>query len=253
MLDLSRPFVLKNHAVVRGIIVALTAVEEIPQTRLFAVLGELQWLKKHAFEKESVPLFTVDVLCTEVQERLARASRSQQQISDQEKENLIATCDEIRLHLLASALARSIVMPAEPQRRPLVASFEDGSVGPVIHGKGGVTHAVVGDVRIVILPKVRYDKQCDEIYEEMMDIVDDPTAIEKWLVDFSLMESVPLLLLANLIVCSKKLRVFGNDLYLCWVKPGFFSETQLPRIVQYFNMQLVGGYYFSTSADQRAG
>lgn len=236
---------MKSHELVQGIISSLYSFDNITRSQLYAHLGELQFLKKHFQIGDHS---RVTGICDHVQEKFALASSAKSSMSHEERLRMLAACDELRLHLIASALANAIAKAVESKDREQTIQ-RLGKTLPVItgvvQGRGNLTHAIIADMRIMVLPRIKNDSQCDEIYEEFLAILDQSAPTESWVIDFSLLEELPLLLLANLIVYSKKIRETGHDCHLCWVKPSFFTPAQLGRVTSYFNLVKFGDYYFS--------
>ena len=64
-------------------------------------------------------------------------------------------------------------------------------------------------------------------------------------VDLSLVSTVPLLLFANIIAFSQRLRANKRNLLLFSVRPELFTAQQLSRVKEYFQLQAVGGLLYS--------
>lgn len=247
MLKLDEPQFHKNHSLVRGITESVYCFETLSPAKVYTHMGELQYLKKRYAEQDAGG---ISELCEEVQERLARASKTSHRFAISDREELIAVCDQLRLRIMLTALSvAAISARLDGENEEILQAVIDDDAqslcGPITRGKGSVTHAVVGGARVVLLPLIRCERQCDEINEEFLTILEHSPDIESWIIDFSLLDELPGLLLANLIVYAEKLRIAGDDLHLCWVRPSFFSELQLPRVINFFGLRKVGGFYFS--------
>lgn len=249
MLDLQQQHIFKRHAMMRGIIESVYAFDTLTKQKIYAHLGILQYIKKH-YSAENVD--TIADLCTEVQERLAWISKAPTRLLAKDRQELIAYCDELRLRIVVSALNATSVKGNNGKENTTLSA--DSSVSelqklcsPVTQENGNLTYASVARTRVFVLPKLRSERQCSDLYEELVTILENLTATESWVMDFSMMGNVPASLLANLIIYAQKLRIAGDDIHLCWVEASYFSKRQLPRVVSFFDLTKAHGYYFSAS------
>ena len=248
---LLNPSLLKSHRILTGILESVYDSKLANGNRILAHLGELQYLKKNTDEAAQQQ---VNHIYTDVQDRLAWATRINNPLTPQERAAIIEACNELRLHMIASALSIGGSTPNQrSQRTALLAALQEDDAdsehfSPIVHGRGGVLHARVGSSRVIILPRIKSDEQCHEIYDELLVLFDRSGKTEHWIVDLSLIEELPMLLLANLIAYAGKLRAEFFDIHLCWVREDLAGGEQLERLKEFFKLKSVGGYYFSSQA-----
>ena len=119
-------------------------------------------------------------------------------------------------------------------------------IGKVIKSPGGVAHALVGDSRVILLPRIANNEQSHLVYADLLQCFNREASGIKWIVDCSTLTELPILLLSNLIAYTHKLRSKNSDLFLAWFKPEFIPDKQRDKISDFFHLKLVGGYLFST-------
>lgn len=244
MPDLSSPNLLTHHGFVKDIEESMHQYDVVSVSEL---IRKLQHLGEHY---ESRGDGGISFICETARDRLVWVSEKRPSLSPADRQMLIGACEELRLRMIASALS-SIADDAASQARKAgivsaLISEVAGSVGSlVIHGYGGVIHALVESTRVIIVPRVSNEEGSEVVYEELLDIYDRKSSDESWVIDLSQVTDLTWELLDNLIAFAVKLRKEGEDFHLCWLRPDLVSPKQMKRLRKHFDLQSIGGHYFS--------
>ncbi|MDC0359053.1 hypothetical protein OAO01_09575 [Oligoflexia bacterium] len=191
-----------------------------------------------------------DVLLQEVinkvKGRLPQFCQAAVRLSDHEKQEMIESCDEIRMRLLSLLLVAQShkVCDSSADLQDWVSGCGTNSPQSAItHGSSGVVYSCLDSVWAILLPNIRSKSHCSRVLDELLHIYDLCSHSSKWFVDFSGLQSVPVLLLGTLVGyhVSRDL----EDISVCWLKDGILSESSMQHVRQCFNCHKIGGYWFS--------
>ncbi len=191
-------------------------------------------------------------------ERLAHGSDRNSATSDPRQ--LAVVFNELRFFLLAVALTAEGV-GATPEQPQTLANILKGDELPTIAGieklPSGLVHGVFRSTRIVTLPAILTFQPGDGNDEEFHRIYHEFSAIEElerahtphhWVLDLSLVQHIPLLLFANIIAYSQRLRQVGRQMLLFSVRKELFSAQQLSRVREHFRLHDIGGLLYSLTS-----
>lgn len=209
-------------------------------------------LLKHVETLKSVsidhPAKTVSKLCSVVQCNIEDAHRFGGDLAPEQKSRLLEHCEELRLRIIADALWLN--NSNDSQTGDLVLDIEnpynlDSKVSSICRTPTKITHASVGTTRVILMPSLDSLSDYHAIYDELMEIYESKPEVETWVLDLSLLTTVPLLLLANLVAYAGRLRQQGDDLHICWLRDGILPAVQMERLRGIFKLQRIGKHYFS--------
>lgn len=206
---------------------------------------------------EDSPLVHVPDLRQRV-ERVAHVGDGR--LSTRNPQELAGVLNELRFFLLAIALAGEGIAVSTTKQDSLIGMLRDGEIPTISEIQklpSGLVHGLLGSMRIVILPAVRAEHSSSHNETEFHRIYHEFSAIEElersnsphhWILDLSLVQQIPLLLFANIIAYSQRLRHLGRHMLLFSVRKDLFSPQQLNRVREHFRLQDIGGLLYSLSS-----
>lgn len=211
-----------------------------------------------ALLQEDSPLAALPSLRPKIQELQSTQSLLSSPAADPQK--VAEMLNELRFFLLAVALLGEGLGAGPPNGAPLVQLLNDGAE-PTISGleqlESGIVHGLMGSLRLVVLPAVRAEAAGGYEDGEFHKIYHDFSAIEEqersnhphhWILDLSLVEHVPLLLFANIIAYSQRLRNLGRQMLLFSLRKDLFSPQQYSRVREHFRLTEIGGLLYSLNS-----
>ena len=169
--------------------------------------------------------------------------RVERSLADQSHQEAIYACNELRMRVIATALSFQGIEGSgrnDPEVENIILD-----VGPAVHCTGGVSYTNVQGLKVIVLPKLEHEEQAHGVYKDFLHIEENASPWASWVIDCSLVEQFPTLLLANVVAYAGRLRKMNRDLLLYWVRPEIFSEVQLPRMIEFFRLERRAGLLFS--------
>ena len=163
---------------------------------------------------------------------------------------MIRNCEELRLQILATSLFLGKSFNDEIIEHVLldrlgIDPYGEMRAETILYGSCGLVSSQVGRNRIVMLPRIESEEQGHNLYNDLNDILNKTESGSAWIVDFSAIVEMPLLLLTNIAYFAEKLERKKSKMYLCWLKPNLFSPEQLERVKKRFDLTLIGGNLFT--------
>lgn len=208
----------------------------------------LEYLETLNIVSQEHPTDAVSKLCSVVHCNIDDAHRFGCQLAPEQKSRLLDHCEELRLRIIADSIW--LRKNEETTSCDLVLDMNSphslgAHVSAICKTPHKITHASVGTTRVILMPSLDEHSDFNAIYDELMEIYESKPNVETWILDLSLLKTIPLLMLANLVAYAGRLRQQGDDLHLCWLREGIIPPVQMERMRRIFDLQLVGGHYFS--------
>jgi hypothetical protein len=235
---------LETHEAVAAVSTALYSYEE--QGQIDPSL--LEYLKTLNIVSQEHPTEEVSKLCSVVHCNIEDAHRYGVSLAPEQKSRLLEHCEELRLRIIADSIwlhqndkSHSVGIALDMNTQQSLGS----TVSVISKSPNKITHASVGTTRVILMPRLDENSEFDAIYDELMEIYESKPNVESWILDLSLLNTIPLLLLANLVAYAGRLRQQGDDLHICWLREGVIPEIQMERMRRIFDLKKVGGHYFS--------
>ncbi|MCB9029581.1 MAG: hypothetical protein H6619_00900 [Deltaproteobacteria bacterium] len=113
---------------------------------------------------------------------------------------------------------------------------------------GGVVYSSVGRQNVILLPKlddVASSDQVKEILNGFLQIFEATPQAYNWIIDFSNVKQVPLLLVGTLIGYKEELRKRGRYLLCSWLRNDALPEDTMRTAIRMFHLKQTAGYWFS--------
>ena len=164
-------------------------------------------------------------------------------ICDRNREAFFEAVEALRMQMLASVLAA----------RDSFGEFEKGDPGlfrsrdlvtTIVHSSCGVISASLGSDMVLMLPR-EVTSSKDELLTELHDIFERTSPNHGWIVDFSGVDFVPIEFFGWLMVYENRLRFRQSSLAITFLNPKLVPEGWLGRVERIFELNFVGGQYFS--------
>ena len=112
-------------------------------------------------------------------------------------------------------------------------------------GPGGVAWCQIDEFFVVLLPAIEEGRQLSQVIDFLHELFECYQGCPNWLLDFSAIRQLSLLMIANVLTYRQQLERKGGRLHLCWVRPTALRDIFLERMKKAFRLKRVGGYYFS--------
>jgi len=191
------------------------------------------------------------MLCEEVEGDIDFSLKTGLPLSATVRERVIQNCEELRLQIMALMLLGSApnrsdqILPGNTINRLVTQDDEPSPIGPIHHGMGGLTWANVTNSTVILFPRFRSPEQCVDIIAELLGIYEDAGADSDWVIDFSGIDSLPVMVLGSLLAYQKKLASHDRKVYLAWVQPDLLPREAMKSFSRIFRLHNVGGHLFS--------
>ncbi|MCB0345753.1 MAG: hypothetical protein KDD66_11595 [Bdellovibrionales bacterium] len=184
--------------------------------------------------------------------RLGWSEKEPKALSEQDKVAIAETLDEVRLRCIGAAILSKKSGTSDPQKVFAEVSAVVDQVGgaeksPIVYGPGHVAHAQIGETFVVLLPGMQDPRTLSTVIDHLHQLFEQRGSGKNWVVDFSAVRQMPLLLVANVLTYRQKLREDGSDLFVCWVRADSFRDIFKERMTKAFSLKEMGGFYHSTA------
>lgn len=167
-------------------------------------------------------------------------------ICDRNREAFFEAVEALRMQMLASVLAaREGVAAVENGDSELIKSRD--SITTIVHSSCGVISATLGSDMVLMLPREVTGSK-DELLTELHDIFERTSPNHGWIVDFSGVDFVPIEFFGWLMIYENRLRFRQATLAVTFLKPQLVPDSWKARVERIFELDLVGGQYFSRRA-----
>ncbi|MDC0358543.1 hypothetical protein OAO01_06980, partial [Oligoflexia bacterium] len=180
------------------------------------------------------------------EEHLPQLCQGTEPISEEEKQRIIASCDEIRMRffsLMLATLGDDVGNGADDLRDRISKGELDTQRPTIARGSGGVVYSHFESAWALLLPNIRSKAHCDLVLDDLLKIYHACSDRPRWVVDFSGVHNTPMLLLGSL--AGYKAFRKKPQVLLCWLKDGLLPEGSMEGVSRIFNCHKVGGYWFS--------
>lgn len=194
-------------------------------------------------------------LSEKLERRLGWADKESKALSNEDKVKIAETLDEVRLRCIGTAILskqRGLGGTSEEIFSKVSSVIDQVGVegqSPIVYGPGHVAHAEVGNTFVVLLPSLEDPRKLSSLIDYMHELFEKSGTGKHWVVDFSAVRQMPLLLVANVLTYRQKLREAGSDLYVCWVRSDSFRDIFKERMTKAFSLKEMGGFYHSAAED----
>ena len=232
------PLIMESHEIVRELINTLTKFENpnyVPGPEIDSAI-----LSARALAGEEALKNFPDI--AQIGTALA-AELTSPPVSKEKLQELKKHCCDLRLHLLAAALSPTLA--GEYQPGAVLERDYYSTVCVMCSERSGLCHAIVGDTRVIIVPVIAGDYQLHDVYGDLIGLVDFTPPRTNWVIDCSTLDSVPMLMLANLIALTKKLTERSAELSLAWLSPGSLATENQDKLCKDLNLKLHSEHLFS--------
>lgn len=239
--------VLKHHAHVKILHQTVSSFTNLEQDPI-RVRGEfLNQLLSIQASQEFAHHQAVQQLVTAMEEQLFWNSQPGEPISNEERENLMRMCEEIRLHIVCGtlfSLGRSNNFSnASPTSWPEIRS--SSSPNNICHGQGGVTYSAYGDKTIILIPCIHTAQQAHEALEQLSALYDLTSKQTDWILDLSQLKELTPGFMEMLLSYKHQLSQNNREVLLCWFPQVALCSPYEQSLKELFCLEQLGNYYFS--------
>lgn len=222
----------------------LYSLREGEEARVDVLKSDVSGIKKALPFKRNQ---AVQSICSNLEKRF------QGPLAGAEMDALLEACNELRMHFMAVALWASQGGSEDREVLPSLGIDDSGIwsllepefLGPIHHSLVGVTYTTHGKNLLLLMPPVHSVEQLHELLVEFARIYDETPFHLNWVIDFSLVDQFPTILVGTLIGYRKQLQAAGRNLHLCWIADEKFPQEALERLIKPFDLEQVAGHWFS--------
>lgn len=146
--------------------------------------------------------------------------------------------DSLRFRIVAS------IMGMIPHR----ASEMAGNGGDSISLKYYSGNLAIGELEsylFFLFPTLTSEHAISQVIDGLNEVYDEYHEARNWIIDFSSISVLPKIFLGQLIAYRRLLRQKGRELYICWLKEGSISLSELGLLTEQAVLNCIGGMYFS--------
>ena len=192
-------------------------------------------------------------LSERLETRLGWSDKEAKALSEDDLVAIAETLDEVRLRCIATAmlLKQRDFGSSDDEIFNTVSEVVDGvgvsEKSPIVYGPAQVAHAEIGNTFVVLLPSMEDPRKLSSVIDYIHELFERTGTSKHWVVDFSAVRQMPLLLVANVLTYRQKLRDSNSDLFLCWIRSDSFRDIFKERMTKAFSLREMGGFYHSAS------
>ncbi len=156
------------------------------------------------------------------------------------KERLLAVC----LYVFGYKSSDASDLPNQYSLR--LHDLVDSDIGVLRFENSGVIHTKVKDTRLILLPDDFSENQMYLLYNDLLRYYLEEPHGTNWVMDFSILESVPEFFWANITAFNYKMKMKGGNLLLCWLPFNIIPQHNIGQFSESLNLKQIGKYCFST-------
>ena len=156
---------------------------------------------------------------------------------------MLESCDEIRLRILASL----IYLPNGKQP-PTLAEAAKRRIGAIVKLPGGLIYALVDNVYVILLPNISDETACDKVTDDLLELHDRCQGrVQHWLLDFSgIKHPLPVLFLGALYSFRMAMHKDGSLLAMTWLRDNLLPPKMAEALCKAFDLCRGGASFFSS-------
>ncbi|MCB0309967.1 MAG: hypothetical protein KDD42_01950 [Bdellovibrionales bacterium] len=198
-------------------------------------------LQKLLDSNEAAKTSSIIPLAKAIDERLDFVATVKNPEQDNFSERVRRECEEIRIQLVVSAMGAS-----RAQGLACDASADYGETRFALRSLiCGIHYAKIEDKLVILLPEISNEDSSSRALAGLEEIVEFERYRSDWVVDFSQVDTMPGIFLANVIFHQDRLRMAGYNLYVSWLRQEAFSAQQTATLEKVLNLVAIGGFLFS--------
>jgi hypothetical protein len=124
--------------------------------------------------------------------------------------------------------------------------LSDSDIGVLRFENSGIIHTTLRKNRMIMLPDAFDEEGGYRLYSELLAYYQDEPEGANWIIDFSMLESIPENFWVDIVALNYKLRAKEGSLFLCWLSSALLPQDNTKRFCEFFRLRQIGNYCFST-------
>jgi hypothetical protein len=96
-----------------------------------------------------------------------------------------------------------------------------------------------------LLPHVSSRAQCDEVIAGLLEVYDRTPEHHAWILDYSALSAIPMLLLWSTTAYADTLRKKSNKVYIAWLRYDLLCEKWVEKVIEMLDLVKIGRHLFS--------
>ena len=160
--------------------------------------------------------------------------------------------DELRIRFVAVAIGAGCIKSDNETDPGSVGSYFEAVVNStrnksliVSHAIGDLIYASVEKNVVILFPKINSTAHANQVMAGLLYVWDHTPSGYSWVIDFSMVDNLPLLVLGTLRGYRNQLQDRKADLCMVWVRHDVLRPEDLRMLTKGFDLSSVGGYLFS--------